>query len=307
MKKPKREGNNAISVLQESTSRSIVPKTAFWDAVEVVKARDRLYQAIVNCFTELIPSGFVNALFHILLARSRIPFAVSCWMLYSWVTAIPSSKALREVATALSSISAFSAIVTITLIRREPSEPRSLKRLSRAKTLPDSRILWNIVCRASIPLPSFRNSESVPFAKPRSCSIEDVPFRISVISFANAVLATSGSIAILSTAAPRARISDVESAPTLPIARRRLLKSIIFPDVAVEVDASLKIALPVFNILCSTPILGISPITSVILESADSASSPRSSFNATFTWLAAFTNDSSPSGPYSPIPSFAPA
>ena len=122
-----------------------------------------------------------------------------------------------------------------------------------------------------------------------------------------AVDATSGMRYIESAAEPRARSWSVVMPAVRAIPVSRLANSTMLLDVAVDVDASLNIAEPVASIDCSTPILGIRPITSVILERAVRASSPRSSFSATFTWLAARTKPSRPSTPYWPIPSLAPA
>ena len=142
---------------------------------------------------------------------------------------------------------------------------------------------------ASIPLPSSINFFNEPCAMPRSFSIEEVPLRNSTTSLPNAVAATSGSRAIESTAAPIARISGTERAAASPRASMRLEKSTIFGEQAVEVEASRKMEEPTRNIASSTPYLPIRPDTSVILARAVNASSPKSSFNATFTWSAART------------------
>ena len=142
---------------------------------------------------------------------------------------------------------------------------------------------------ASIPLPSSTIFFNEPCAMPRSFSIEDVPLRSSTTSLPNAVAATSGSRAMESTAEPIARISGVVRDAASPSASIRLEKSTIFSEQAVDVDASRKMAEPVLSIASSTPYLSIRPDTSVILARAVNASSPKSSFNATFTWSAART------------------
>ena len=127
------------------------------------------------------------------------------------------------------------------------------------------------------------------------------------MSLLKAVEATSGIRYIESEAEPRASNWSVVMPAVRAIPVSRLANSTMLLDVAVEVADSWNMAEPTASMDFSTPIFGISPITSVILERAVNASAPRSSFSATFTWLAARTNCSRPSVPYFPIPSFAPA
>ena len=195
--------------------------------------------------------------------------------------------------TALVSIPFLEAIVTMVFTKRAPSEPKSLNNPSSAKTFLVSPILRKIVKIASIPFPLSISFFREPVARPSDFSIGLVPFRNSVTNLPKAVAATSGSNAMLSTAAPSARISGVVRAACSPRASIRLEKSTILPLVAVDVEAKRKIAEPVFSMACSTPYFFTRPITSVILANAVSASSPKSSLSATFTWSATRTKPAS--------------
>ena len=240
-------------------------------------------------------------------ARSMRAFAVSCWIAYSLETAVASWKASSEVARCSFSISTFFDIVTITFTSLAPSEPRSLNTLCRAFMFPFSRICSNTNTIASTILPAEYRRLMVPGSMLNSFSIRLCFVWRLVMNLLNAVEATSGIKNIESAADPKPKSWSVVIPAVRAIPVSRFENSTILPAVAVEVAANWNIAEPVANIDFSTPIFGIRPITSVIFERAVSASAPRSSFRATFTWLAARVKPSSPSIPYFAIPSFAPA
>ena len=118
-----------------------------------VRLFETSYHACANSFTISTEAGLMNAFSHMLFARSIIPAAVSCWMLYSAVTAVASRKAMEEVSRCCLSMGNCSDMVTRVAFSRWPSEPRSLKIPPSALIPPFSRIFSKTRSMASIIFP----------------------------------------------------------------------------------------------------------------------------------------------------------
>ena len=189
-------------------------------------------------------------------------------------------------------------MVIITLFNRAPSEPRALNTpcaLSWSIDMPC--IFSNTATIASIVCPWLIISTNSPFVNFNADSMPRVLLWMLVNTLLKAVALTSAMRPILSEAEPKASNSAVVTCDTLAKPMSRFVNSMMLVPVALDVEASLKIAEPAASIARSTPIFGIRPITSTSLDRAVILSSPISSERAFCTLTADLAKASRPSMP----------